>query len=164
MQYLQQTFCCHVEYTPRMKIEGHGQAKIFRQQEIELLLNKGLQSDRALWGVCLYTACQIAEACSLKVIEVFTPVGVIRSEMIIRFRQHQRQARHPHYPNYSRVETAVRSLLTSRTLLPIPESPPQPPLEARKPGRRLSPVPRSLRKSWHHRRFHPQPQKVGRLR
>jgi hypothetical protein len=91
-------------------------------------------------------------------------VGVIRSEMIIRFRQHQRQARHPHYPNYSRVETAVRSLLTSRTLLPIPESPPQPPLEARKPGRRLSPVPRSLRKSWHHRRFHPQPQKVGRLR
>ena len=164
MQYLRPTFCCHVEYTPRMKIEGHGQAKILRQQESELLLNEGLQSDRALFGVCLYTACHIAEACSLKVIDVFTPAGVIRSEMIIRFRQHQRQARHPHYPNYSRVETAVRNLLTSRTPLPIPESPPQPPLEARKPGNRLSPVPRSLRKSWHHRRFHPQPQKVGRLR
>ncbi|MEG4959381.1 MULTISPECIES: tyrosine-type recombinase/integrase [unclassified Microcoleus] len=69
-----------------MKIEGHGQAKIFTQEEIELLFNEGLQSDRdrALFGICLYTACRIAEACSLKVIDVFTPAGVIRSEMIIR--------------------------------------------------------------------------------
>jgi len=70
----------------KMKIEGHGQAKIFTQEEIELLFNEGLQTDRdrALFGVCLYTACRIAEACSLKVIDVFTPAGVIRSEMIIR--------------------------------------------------------------------------------
>jgi len=81
--------------------------------------------------------------------------------MIIGFRQHQRQARHPHYPDHSRVEAAVRNLQTSRTPLPIPEPPPQSPLEAREPGSRLSPVPRSLRKSWHHRRFHPQPQKVS---
>ena len=69
-----------------MKIEGHGQAKIFTQEEIELLFNEGLQTDRdrALFGVCLYTACRIAEACSLKVIDVFTPAGIIRSEMIIR--------------------------------------------------------------------------------
>ncbi|HSF76137.1 MAG TPA: hypothetical protein VLA84_20230 [Microcoleus sp.] len=69
-----------------MKIEGHGQAKIFTQEEIELLFNEGLQSDRdrALFGICLYTACRIAEACSLKVIDVFTPAGVIRSSMIIR--------------------------------------------------------------------------------
>lgn len=69
-----------------MKIEGHGQAKIFTQEEIELLFNEGLQSDRdrALFGICLYTACRIAEACSLKVIDVFTPANVIRSEMIIR--------------------------------------------------------------------------------
>ena len=86
MQYLRQTFWCQVEYTPRMKIEGHGQAKILTQQEIELLFNEGLQSDRdrALFGICLYTACRIAEACTLKVIDVFTPAGVIRSEMIIR--------------------------------------------------------------------------------
>jgi len=69
-----------------MKIEGHGQAKIFTQEEIELLFNEGLQSDRdrALFGVCLYTACRIAEACSLKVIDVFTPAGVIRAELVIR--------------------------------------------------------------------------------
>jgi len=95
-----------------MKIEGHGQAKILTQQEIELLFNEGLQTDRnrALFGVCLYTACRIAEACSLKVIDVFTPAGAIRSEMIIRFRQHQRQTRHPYYPDHSRVEAAVRNL------------------------------------------------------
>jgi integrase/recombinase XerD len=54
-----------------MKIEGHGQAKILTQQEIELLFNKGLQTDRdrTLFGVCLYTACT-AEACSLEVIDV----------------------------------------------------------------------------------------------
>jgi len=92
-------------------IEGHGQAKILTQEEIELLFNEGLlfDRDRALFGVCLYTPCT-AEACSLKVIDVFTPAGVIRSEMIIRFRQHQRQARHPHYPHHSRVEAAVRNL------------------------------------------------------
>jgi len=112
MQYLRQTFWCQVEYTPRMKIEGHGQAKILTQQEIELLFNEGLQRDRnrALFGVCLYTACRIAQACSLKVIDVFTPAGAIRSEMIIRFRQHQRQTRHPYYPDHSRVEAAVRNL------------------------------------------------------
>ncbi|MEG4924469.1 MULTISPECIES: tyrosine-type recombinase/integrase [unclassified Microcoleus] len=95
-----------------MKIEGHGQAKILTQEEIELLFNEGLlfDRDRTLFGVCLYTACSIAEACSLKVINVFTPAGVIRSETIIRFRQHQRQARHPHYPDRSRVEAAVRNL------------------------------------------------------
>src|SRR4028119_934613 len=155
--------CYPPRYTPRMKIEGHGEGKILTQEEIELLFNEGLQTDRAraLFGVCLYTACRIAEACSLKVIDVFTPAGVIRSEMIIRFRQHQRQAWHPHYPDHSRIEAAVRNLRASRTPLPIPQPPPQPPLEAREPGSRLSPIPRSLRKSWHHRRFHPQPQKVS---
>ncbi|MBD0393930.1 MAG: site-specific integrase, partial [Microcoleus sp. C1-bin4] len=66
-----------------MKIERHGQAKILTQQEIELLFNEGLQSDRdrALFGVCLYTACRVAEACSLKVIDVFTPANAIRAEL-----------------------------------------------------------------------------------
>jgi integrase/recombinase XerD len=83
---VRQTFWYRVGYTPNMKIERHGQAKILTQQEIELLFNEGLQSDRdrALFGVCLYTACRVAEACSLKVIDVFTPANVIRSEMVIR--------------------------------------------------------------------------------
>jgi integrase/recombinase XerD len=64
-----------------MKIEGHGQAKILTQEEIELLFNKGLLSsrDRTLFGVCLYTACRIAEACSLMVKDIYTNSGTVRS-------------------------------------------------------------------------------------
>jgi integrase/recombinase XerD len=64
-----------------MKIERHGQAKILTQQEIELLFNKGLLScrSRTLFGVCLYTACRIAEACSLMVKDIYTNSGAVRS-------------------------------------------------------------------------------------
>jgi integrase/recombinase XerD len=77
-----------------MKIERHGQAKILTQQEIELLFNKGLQTarDRTLFGVCLYTACRIAEACSLMVKDIYTNSGAVPSTINGRFRQHQRQA------------------------------------------------------------------------
>jgi integrase len=69
-----------------MKIERHGQAKILTQQEIELLFNKGLQSDRdrTLFGVCLYTACRIAEACSLMVKDIYTNSGTVRSTINFR--------------------------------------------------------------------------------
>jgi len=76
-----------------MKIEGHGQAKILTQEEIELLFNDGLQGDRdcMLFGVCLYTACRIAEACSLMVKDIYTNSGAVRSTINGRFRQHQRK-------------------------------------------------------------------------
>ncbi|MEG4263889.1 tyrosine-type recombinase/integrase, partial [Microcoleus sp. Pol11C1] len=69
-----------------MKIERHGQAKILTQQEIELLFNKGLQTarDRTLFGVCLYTACRIAEACSLMVKDIYTNSGTVRSTINFR--------------------------------------------------------------------------------
>ena len=69
-----------------MKIERHGQAKILTQQEIELLFNKGLLSsrDRTLFGVCLYTACRIAEACSLMVKDIYTNTGTVRSTINFR--------------------------------------------------------------------------------
>ncbi len=117
--------------------------------------------DRALFGVCLYTACRVAQACNLKVIDVFTPVGDIRSEMVIRFRQHQRQARQPHPPDHPRAEAAAGNIQTSPTPLPASQPPPQPPLEAREPGSRRTPVPGSLRATGHHRRFHPQPAENG---
>jgi len=71
-----------------MKIERHGQAKILTQQEIELLFNKGLRSsrDRTLFGVCLYTACRIAEACSLMVKDIYTNSGAVRSTINFRKR------------------------------------------------------------------------------
>jgi integrase/recombinase XerD len=76
-----------------MKIEGHGQAKILTQEEIELLFNDGLQTerDRTLFGLCLYTACRIAEACSLMVKDIYTNSGAVRSTINGRFRQHQRK-------------------------------------------------------------------------
>lgn len=71
-----------------MKIEGHGQAKILTQAEIELLFNDGLQThrDRTLFGVCLYTACRVAEACSLEVVDIYTTKGNVRPT--INFRKH----------------------------------------------------------------------------
>lgn len=69
-----------------MKIEGHGQAKILTQAEIEQLFSEGFQSDRdrALFGVCLYTACRIAEACSLMVKDIYTNSGAVRSTINFR--------------------------------------------------------------------------------
>jgi integrase/recombinase XerD len=66
-----------------MKIDRHGQAKILTQQEIELLFNKGSQTsrDRTLFGVCLYTACRIAEACSLMVKDIYTNSGAALSAL-----------------------------------------------------------------------------------
>jgi integrase/recombinase XerD len=76
-----------------MKIEGHGQAKILTQEEIELLFNDGLQTERSrtLFGASLYTACRIAEACSLMVKDIYTNSGAVRSTINGRFRQHQRK-------------------------------------------------------------------------
>jgi integrase/recombinase XerD len=76
-----------------MKIERHAQAKILTQQEIELLFNKDLLScrSRTLFGVCLYTGCRIAEACSLITKDVYTNYGAVRSTINGRKGEHQRQ-------------------------------------------------------------------------
>ncbi len=86
MQYLRQTFALSGRVYTKMKIEGHGQAKILTQAEIELLFNEGLQTDRdrTLFGVCLYTACRIAEACSLMVKDIYTNTGTVRSTINFR--------------------------------------------------------------------------------
>jgi integrase/recombinase XerD len=69
-----------------MKVERHGQAKILEKSEIQLLFNKGLDSDRdrALFGICLYSCCRINEACTLSVKDVYDRVGKVRTELIIR--------------------------------------------------------------------------------
>jgi integrase/recombinase XerD len=69
-----------------MKINRYGQAAILSHSEIELLFVQGLQSDRdrALFGVCLYTAARIAEACSMLYEDVYTPSGRVRSCINIR--------------------------------------------------------------------------------
>ena len=69
-----------------VKIGGHGQAAILPHPEIELLFSEGLQSDRdrALFGVCLYTAARIAEACSMLSEDVYTSGGRVRASVNIR--------------------------------------------------------------------------------
>lgn len=69
-----------------MKIEGNGQAKILTSQEIQILFTEGLKNprDRAVFGICLYTACCISEACSLRVVDVYNRKGVVRDCLVIR--------------------------------------------------------------------------------
>lgn len=69
-----------------MKIDRHGQAKILTPEEIQLLFSEGLTAprDRALFGICLYTACRIREACTLRTADVYNRKGVMRPEIIIR--------------------------------------------------------------------------------
>jgi integrase/recombinase XerD len=71
-----------------MKIDRHGQAKILTPDEIQLLFTSGLTvnppRDRALFAVCLYTACRISEAVTLTKRDVYDTQGNVRPEIIIR--------------------------------------------------------------------------------
>lgn len=69
-----------------VKVERHGQAKILTQEEIRRVFANGLMTDRdrALFGICLYTAARINEACSLRSLDAYTTEGQVRSELIIR--------------------------------------------------------------------------------
>jgi integrase/recombinase XerD len=69
-----------------MKINRHGRAKILTSSEIQQLFNEGFQSDRdrALFGVCLYTACRINEACTLNTPDVYDKKMRVRDEIIFR--------------------------------------------------------------------------------
>ena len=146
-------------YTPAWTIERHGQAKILTQQEIGLLFNKGLLSCRVstLFGVCLYTACRIAEACSLIVKDIYTNSGAVRSTINGRFRQHQRPTPNQDDSGHWRFAPSPDILaFPRRPDLFIPRPPPEPPLEA--PAHQLSgsDFERSVRADRHWGSLHPQ--------
>jgi integrase/recombinase XerD len=69
-----------------MKVDRHGKAKILSQAEIQLLFSQGLLSnrDRTLFGICLFTACRINEACTLKIRDAYNTAGKVRPKLIIR--------------------------------------------------------------------------------
>ena len=71
-----------------MKIDRHGRAKILTTAEIQLLFNSGFTldppRDRALFAVCLYTACRINECVTLHKTDVYGSQGQVRPEIIIR--------------------------------------------------------------------------------
>jgi len=69
-----------------MKIDRYGQAKILTPEEIQLLFSEGLTTprDRVLFGICLYGATRIREACTLRTADVYNRKGTPRSDLIIR--------------------------------------------------------------------------------
>jgi integrase len=69
-----------------MKVNRHDQAKILSADELAPLFSEGLTNsrDRALFGICLYTACRINEACSLHTADVFSARGEVRERITFR--------------------------------------------------------------------------------
>ncbi|NJO66689.1 MAG: tyrosine-type recombinase/integrase [Leptolyngbyaceae cyanobacterium RM1_405_57] len=64
----------------------HDQAKILSADELTQLFTQGFATprDRALFGICLYTACRINEACSLHTADVFGARGEVRERITFR--------------------------------------------------------------------------------
>ena len=69
-----------------MKINRHGRAKVLTQSEIQLIFSHGLDNgrDRALFAVCLFSACRIRECCTLLTQDIYTQKGIVRPRLIIR--------------------------------------------------------------------------------
>ena len=69
-----------------MKVDRHGQAKILTSDEINLIFNEGLTNhrDRAIFALCLYTACRINECVTLRTTDVYYRQGIVRPEIIFR--------------------------------------------------------------------------------
>lgn len=68
-----------------MKIDHHGQAKILTHSEINLLFTQALTSprDRSLFGICLFTACRIREACTLRTVDTYDACGRVLPKLNI---------------------------------------------------------------------------------
>lgn len=69
-----------------MKVNRHGRELVLTQEEIQLIFAHGLPSerDKTLFGVCLFTATRIWEACTLLTSDIYTTSGKVRPQLIIR--------------------------------------------------------------------------------
>lgn len=69
-----------------MKINRYGKAKILSQSEIQLIFSQGLNNDRdrAVFAVCLFSACRIREAVTLLTDDIYTRSGTVRPRLILR--------------------------------------------------------------------------------
>lgn len=68
-----------------MRIDRNGQAKILSKEEVFAFFNRGCEChrDRALFGLCLYTACRISEARQAHYVDVFDGEKV-RDAIVLR--------------------------------------------------------------------------------
>ncbi len=69
-----------------MKVDRHGKAKILTTDEINLVFYEGLKNDRdrAMFAICLYTACRISECVTLRTTDVYYRQGIVRPEIVFR--------------------------------------------------------------------------------
>ncbi|MDJ0634047.1 MAG: site-specific integrase [Xenococcaceae cyanobacterium MO_188.B29] len=69
-----------------MKVDRHGQAKILTTEEINLIFYEGVKNDRdrAMFAICLYTACRINECVTLRTTDVYYRQGIVRPEIVFR--------------------------------------------------------------------------------
>lgn len=69
-----------------MKVNRHGRTKVLTQEEIQLVFTHGLPSerDKTLFGVCLFTAARIREACTLLTSDIYPTGGKVRPRLVIR--------------------------------------------------------------------------------
>lgn len=69
-----------------MKVNRHGQAKILSTEEINRLFEIGLKCDRdrALFSICFFTGCRIAESCSLLTDDVYGASSAVRTRLTFR--------------------------------------------------------------------------------
>lgn len=69
-----------------MKVDRHGKAKVLTTEEIAWVFHEGLtnERDRAIFAICLYTACRINECVTLRTTDVYYRQGIVRPEIIFR--------------------------------------------------------------------------------
>ncbi len=101
-----------------MKVNGHGQAKILNDDELDSLFTHGLLTDRdkALFGVCLFTAARINEACTLIKGDCLRGKG-FHSHVILRKRNTKGQTKTREIPFHPMLMFLLDNYLKETTFL-----------------------------------------------
>jgi integrase/recombinase XerD len=75
----------YIKKTDRVT-KPEGKAAVLSAEDMTKLFEDGFKTyrDRALFGICRYTACRINEACQLKTSDVFLSNGKIKKEIVFR--------------------------------------------------------------------------------
>jgi len=73
--------------TTHKDTKPQGKAAVIRQADLERMFgDEGFRScrDRALFGLCRYTAARISEVCQMKISDVLMPTGKVKAEIVFR--------------------------------------------------------------------------------
>ena len=73
--------------TTRKDTKPQGKAAVISQADLDRMFGDGgFQSfrDRALFGLCRYTAARISEVCQMKISDVLMPSGKVKAEIVFR--------------------------------------------------------------------------------